>query len=98
MVSVLEADILYHVPDHGVLAVIGHDADAEWQDVRCDSIVAIEDAIWIEHMVGTERGTSTDGEELLVEGLGHLLSDRFPEICLTSPLLQQLQHTDDVGR
>ena len=48
-------------------------------------------------MTWSKTGAFLYGQELAVEGVRHLLAQRFPIFCLTTPLLQQLHGADDIG-
>ena len=98
MIPVQDTYIMNNIPYDILLAVLRHDADAQWQDVGRSGIVAIIYTVRIEYMSGSRRCTPTDGKELLVKGLCHLLADRTPDVGLAAPLFQQLHHTDDIRR
>ena len=49
-------------------------------------------------MPRTRRRASLNGQELTIESVGHLLTNRSPMLGLTAPLFHQLHRTDDVCR
>ena len=95
---VFQNNILHHILRHLLTIFFRHDAKRESQQVGGGGIIAIEDGVGIERVTGSKTGAFFYGQELAIEGLGHVLADGLPMVCLASPLLQQLHGANDVGR
>ena len=104
MMLVENADVMHHLTDDILPAVFRNNAEGQWQDIGSGSIIAIIDRVRIERMSRTGRRASLDGQELLIEGLRHLLCCRTPLVGFTilkyhfRPCGHQFHDVNHVGR
>ena len=80
-ILIVETDVLNNLTDHILPAILGYDAKSQRQDIGCCSVIAVINGVRIEHVAGTWRCASFDGEETLVECLSHLLGCLSPFIA-----------------